>query len=57
MATLIKEPETWILGDAFNAKADYFGSMKILWEKKWKYVSSLHHLSFPSHIQPKSVTY
>jgi hypothetical protein len=41
MATLIAEPKTWILGDDFNKTYDHFGSMKILWEKKWKYVTYL----------------
>jgi len=36
--TLVAEPKNWILGDDFNTRYDHFGSMKILWEKKWKYV-------------------
>jgi len=35
MATLASEPQTWMMGD-FDKRYDHFGSMKILWEKKWK---------------------
>jgi len=36
MATLASEPQTWMMGEDFDKRYDHFGSMKILWEKKWK---------------------
>lgn len=45
----------WILGEDFYKRYDHFGSMQILWEKKWRFPVCFLPLVIKSHTISNSV--